>query len=67
VTKVTSSSRLRRLFHGDRSWKQDVVFKMNVLVQICFEFRQRLPFAFSEDFERYGDNEMVRRLESQPE
>jgi len=40
VTKVTISSRLLRLFHRDRSGKQDVVFKMNVLVQIRFEFRQ---------------------------
>ena len=40
MTKVTISSRLLRRFHRDRSWKQDVVFKMNVLVQIRFEFRQ---------------------------
>jgi hypothetical protein len=39
VTEVTISSRLLRLFHRDRSRKQHVVFKMNVLVQIHFEFR----------------------------
>lgn len=39
-TKVTISSRLLRLLHRDRSRKQNVVFKMNVLVQIRFEFRQ---------------------------
>lgn len=40
MTKVTISSLLLRLFHRDRLRKQDVVFKMNVLVQIQFEFRQ---------------------------
>jgi hypothetical protein len=40
VTKVTISSRLLRLFRRDRSRKQDVVFKMNVLVQIRFECRR---------------------------
>ena len=40
MTKVTISSRLLRLFRRDRSRKQEVVFKLNVLVQIRFEYRQ---------------------------
>lgn len=37
---TTSYSRLLRLFHGNCSRKQDVIFEVNVLVQIGLEFRQ---------------------------